>query len=268
MTTNDLEDRIAALEAQKPEGLPRWLRDAAALISPVLLAVLGFWFNQTLQEASQRIDNQQLEIHRIQAAQSIMTALFKGDVHEAKAMHVLFNGLFAEHSMRDILDEGIVAFLQQKHRTEWKSLNPDPERRLTDELEPLEAIQEAAEALVPGLVLGDDDAMRLHVVLISLVRDPADPGKFARLVGIAERFAEKHEQWTPEIWCSTTGDGYFALTIGRHPAGQARALGAAAAAADPEDDFDEFYVTRGAQLVGRVWPGVDTGEADPCIAYD
>lgn len=261
-----VEERLAALEKRQPASSWTWLRDGMAMASPILLAVLGFWFNQILQEARERIDTQQLEIRRIQAAQSIMTALFKGDVHEAKAMHVLFRGLFAEHALRETLDESILSYLEQKQRDRWKALDPDPARRLSDdELAPFEAIQETAELLVPGAVLGEEEAMRLHVVLISLARGP---GKFARLRDLAERFAARHERWTPEIWCSTTGEGFLALTIGRHPAGQARAIGAAAAAADPDDAIEDFYVTPGAHLVARVWPGPDPGETDPCAAHD
>lgn len=251
-----VEERLSTLEKSAKSSFPSWIRDLVTILSPLALAVLGYYFNATLQEARNQIDENELHIRRVQTAQTIMTALFEGDYEEARVFHVLFKSLLEDSDLHASIDAGIQEYFAAK----YQKLAGSRERLGQEDLELLADTAAGAARFFPDqpAVIAAED--RLHVIILSLSR--GEPGKFARIRTIAEQITADPGSPRAEIWCSSTGDGFYSLTLGRHPAAVASSIGRAAVTSDLAE---EFYVTQGEHIYRQVWPGQDPGDQDPCL---
>lgn len=259
--TTDLstEDRLERLEKATRSAFPAWLRDGLTLLSPIALAVMGFFFQQTLQQTRIGIEQNELEIRRIDSAQSILSAVFREEYEEARALQSLFDALMADSRLRASLSQSIDAYFVAKFDRVARQPNLDAAN--VSELR--RTVDDASGLVTPG-ALPTDLAPEMHVVLVSLIRDA--PGKFARLIPIAEAISADPTVPDAEIWCSSTGIGFLALTVGRHPLERAWAVGEDVQAKGWDEDrgLSEFYVTRGDHLYRQVWPGEHDPASDPC----
>ncbi|MGY6412365.1 MAG: hypothetical protein ACXIUV_15240 [Alkalilacustris sp.] len=254
-----VEERIDRLERAGRSAFPAWLRDGLALLSPIALAVIGFFFQQTLQDTRIAIEQNELEIRRIDSAQRILTAVFREEYEEARALQALFDALMADSRLRASLTDSIDAYFVAR----FDRIARQPTLDAAKVAELRRTVDDAAGLISPGALPADLE-VELHVVLVSLIRDA--PGKFARLIPIAEAITADPDVPDAEIWCSSTGIGYLALTVGRHPLESAWAVGEHVQARgwDQRRDLSRFYVTRGDHLYRRVWPGDHDPASDPC----
>jgi hypothetical protein len=259
-TESSLEERLEALEQKSKSGFPTWLRDGVTLVSPIALAFIGYFFQQTLQDTRIAIEQNELDIRRIDSAQAILSALFQEDYEEARALHSLFNALMADSKLSTSLAGSIDEYFVAK----FDRIARQPNLGQGD----VAAMQQTADDASAFGAAGPPAELdvTLHVVLVSLIRDR--PGKFARLIPIAEAISADPSVPDAEIWCSSTGIGFLALTVGRHPLDRAWAIGEDVQAKGWDERkglSPEFYVTRGDHLYRQVWPGPHDPGSDPCL---
>ncbi|TET47744.1 hypothetical protein E3J62_00675 [candidate division TA06 bacterium] len=74
-TLEELNDRVGKLE-KHGRGRVRFFFQY--LLFPVLIVVIGFWFNLRLERAKQEFKHVELELKRIQAAHQMLNELFSG----------------------------------------------------------------------------------------------------------------------------------------------------------------------------------------------
>jgi hypothetical protein len=253
------EDRPNQLEKSNRSAFPAWLRDGLALLSPIALAIIGYFFQQNLQATRNAIEQNQLEIRRIDSAQSLLTAIFQEEYDEASALQTLFSALMADSPLHASLTESIDAYFEARFNRVARQPNLD-EAKVAE----LRRIVDDATGFISPATLQTDLSPDMHVVLVSLIRD--SPGKFARLIPLAESITADEAVPDAEIWCSSTGLGFLALTVGRHPLERAWAVGEDVQAKgwDESRGLSQFYVTRGDHLYRQVWPGEHDPASDPC----
>lgn len=261
-----LEQRVAKLENQSSSAIPKWLRDTVTLATPVAVFALSMWVAFVKND----LDENRFEVQQVETAHQIISSLFNHDISEAITLHKLLNALMQNAKHRCAIGEAINHYMMVRYA---EGLERERVITTTDHLG--EAIEDFRRDCLPRVELAANSAKPepelnpyVHVVLISLALDgPEEQLKFGRLIAIAEDMAKDTTLPPAEIWCSSTGAGFVALTAGKHRFKEARAIGNRVISAGWNDESKvtkEFYITQGDHLYKQVWPGEHDPDTNPC----
>ena len=98
-TFEELDDRVGKLE-KHGRGRARFFFQY--LLFPVLIVLIGFWFNLRLERAKQEFKHVELELKRIQAAHQMLNELFSGTPERAFIAERLITKIVDEHLAEEI----------------------------------------------------------------------------------------------------------------------------------------------------------------------
>lgn len=261
-----LEKRLGELEKKSGSSIPRWLRDTVTLATPVAVFALSVWVAFVKND----LEENRFEVQQVETAHQIISSLFNQNISEAITLHKLLNALMEDAKHRCAIGEAINYYMLVRYA---EGLGQEKVVTTTDHLG--EAIADFRRDCLPRMELAARSATTepelnpfVHVVLISLVLEgPDEQLKFGRLIALAEEMAKDPTLPATEIWCSSTGPGYVALTAGKHRFRDARAIGNRVISAGWNAESKvtkEFYVTQGDNLYLQVWPGEHDPYSNPC----
>ena len=187
------------------------------LSSPLLLLVIGAVLNSQLEAARNEIRVRELEVKRLEAAQSLLESLFSGRPERGFVASRLFRRVVGDEGLADEVDDLVAKYYSQAENT---------------------AEVEAARKAIGGRAAEALD--RVFVVVASVPR-----GDRERAVALADEWRARG--FESEVHGSSSG--YFGVTAGpRLPLEKAHALRERAIANGAPDDT---YLTPGAKFSDR-----------------
>ncbi len=231
-TIEELTDRINRLES---EQRGKWRFVFQYLAGPLLLLIIGYFLNQSLEGAKQEFLQLQVEVNQIEAAQKMLTEIFS-DVPE--------RAFIADRLMSKLVDEALsneISDIVQQYYSQ-KLDRPLSNKALQD----VDGIVSAAEAIggrAAESIKSQLREKRYYVVVASLI-----PEKRNEAISRAEVLRRKG--YESEVHYSTTG--YYAVTIGRLPLDEAKAL--RDRAIENDDGPHDSYLIPGNKFTEKIYP--------------
>ena len=192
---DDLHKRVALLERHNNSKIPGALK---YIVSPLLVLVIGFYFNSQLQESERNFSLLQLEVVRIQAAQDMLQELFSGTPKRA---------LIAEKLMAHLVDEKLGAEIRQIVVDYYSDEISDSvsgdllQRQLDLAIVARKIRSPAAESILKAI-----DQVHYHVVIAS---------KHTLTMAKARADSLRAKGYPAEVY--RTQNGIYAVTLGSFP---------------------------------------------------
>ncbi len=231
-TIEELSERIERLES---EQRGKWRFALQYLGAPLVLLIIGYLLNQSLEGAKQEFLQLQVEVKQIEAAQKMLAEIFS-EVPE--------RAFIADRLMSKLVDEALsneISDIVQQYYSQ-KLDRPLTKNALRD----IEDIVSAAEAIggrAAEKIKSQVREKQYYVVVASIIPENRDE---------AIRRAEllRRKGYDSEVHYSTTG--YYAVTIGHLPLNDAKAL--RNAAVDGNDAPDDSYLIPGTKFTEKIYP--------------
>ncbi len=231
-TIEELTDKIDRFDREQQTKSRFFFR---YLVSPLLILIIGYFLNQSVQEAKEQFHRLELEVNQIEAAQTMLADLFSDIPERAFIADRLMSKLVDEELSREISD--IIALYYSQRLS----------RQLSDStLADAEKIAAAAEAIGGPAAEAIQSQLRerqYYVVVASIQAEQREEA-----IQRAENLRRKG--YNAEVHHSSTG--YLAITVGNLPLSEAKALLTRAIAQN--DGPEDAYLLPGDTFIQRVYP--------------
>jgi hypothetical protein len=231
-TLDELSKKVDRLERQQHGSIHFFFQ---YLVSPLLLLIIGFILNQNVEQAKQSFQNLELEVKRIEAAQSLLNELFS-DIPE--------RAFIADRLMTKLVDEGlskeISSIITQYYSQRFKN-----DLSMND-MAGVEKIAAAAKAI--GGPAAESITKHLQMQRYYVIVASIKPINERDAIIKAKTLREKG--YDSEIYYSTSD--YLAVTIGNQSFSKANTL--RKKAFDNGDAPSDSYLTTGVTFTERLYP--------------
>lgn len=151
-TLPDLDRRVGRLEKHQLRAVFFWLQ---FLLIPALLVLLGFWLNSRLEATKRAVQEAQLEVSRVNAAQTLLDEVFSGVPERA---------FMAERLLGKVLDAEMASELRST-MVRYYSYEMETSKSRADDAQRLENATRAIGGQAARQVAEEVLAKEMYVVL-------------------------------------------------------------------------------------------------------